>query len=87
MGMMGGGPTGALTGIMRGAGMMNDKGQMDPVMGGIMMELLNQQQRPRFENLMSDRELRQYETGERLPDYRRMVDGCRKRDYLMESSS
>ena len=70
MGMMGGGPTGALTGIMRGAGMMNDKGEMDPVMGGIMMELLNQQRRPRFENLMSDRELRQYDTGERLPDYR-----------------
>ena len=65
-----GGTTGAVQGIMQSLGLSNEKGQMDPVMGGILMEMLNQQRRPRFENLMSDRELSQYETGERRPDYR-----------------
>jgi len=31
---------------------------------------LYQQRRPRFENLMSDTEMAQYNTGERRPDYR-----------------
>jgi hypothetical protein len=43
---------------------------MDPIMGGLMREMLNQQRRPRFENVMSDLEMQQYATGERRPDYR-----------------
>jgi len=70
MGMIGGGPTGAVQGIMQAAGITNAQGKVDPIMGGLMMELLNQQRRPRFENVMSDLEMRQYETGERNPDYR-----------------
>jgi len=70
MGMIGGGPTGALQGILQASGISQPNGKMDPIMGGLLMEMLNQQRRPRFENVMSDRELRQYETGERLPDYR-----------------
>jgi len=70
MGMIGGGPTGAVQGIMQAAGITNAQGKVDPIMGGLMMELLNQQRRPRFENVMSDLEMRQYETGERNPNYR-----------------
>jgi hypothetical protein len=71
MGMVaGGGPTAAIQGILQAAGINNAQGQTDPIMGALMREMLNQQSRPKFERVMSDRELRQYETGERLPDYR-----------------
>jgi len=70
MGAIGGGPTGALQGIMRGIGVQNAQGQSDPVMSALLLEMLNQQRRPQFENLMTGTELRQYETGERRPDYR-----------------
>ena len=50
------------------------EGQKDGIMGnllqGIIREKLNQQRRPRFENVMSDLEMRQYATGERNPDFR-----------------
>ena len=48
---------------------LNMKSGMSPEMYGVMSELAYQQRRPRFENLMSENELRQYETGERRPDY------------------
>lgn len=70
MGTISGGPTAAIQGIMQAAGIQDAQGKMDPVMGGLLREMLYQQQRPRFENLMSDTEQRQYATGERLPDYR-----------------
>ena len=70
MGMIGGGPTGALQGILQASGISGANGKMDPVMGGLLMEMLNQQRRPRFENVMSETELAQYKTGERRPDYR-----------------
>lgn len=50
------------------------EGQKDGIMGnllqGIIREKLDQQRRPRFENIMSDLEMRQYATGERNPDFR-----------------
>jgi hypothetical protein len=70
MGAVRGGPTGAVQGIMQAAGIQNAQGQMDPIMGGLLREMLNQQRRPRFENVMSDLEMQQYATGERRPDYR-----------------
>ena len=70
MGMMGGGPTGAVQGILQASGISRPDGKMDPIMGGLLMEMLNQQRRPRFENVMSETELAQYRTGERRPDYR-----------------
>tara|TARA_R110000803_G_scaffold149700_1_gene215152 strand:- start:2241 stop:3131 length:891 start_codon:yes stop_codon:yes gene_type:complete len=56
--------------ILQGIGINDSDGRTNPIMGGIMRELLNQQQRPRFENLMSSNELAQYNAGERRPDYR-----------------
>ena len=66
----GGTPTAALQGIMQGIGVQDAQGKLDPVMGGLLMSILEQQRRPRFENIMSDLEQRQYATGERNPDYR-----------------
>lgn len=56
--------------LMQGIGITDANGQTNPLMGGIMREMLYQQRRPRFENLMSDTEMAQYNTGERRPDYR-----------------
>jgi len=70
MGMIGGGPTGAVQGILQAAGINNAQGQTDPIMGALMREMLDQQDRPKFERVMSDLEMRQYETGERNPNYR-----------------
>ena len=62
------GPTGGATRATQG--ILNLLGSNDPILSAIMMEQLNQQRRPRFENIMSPMELRQYQTGERNPDYR-----------------
>jgi len=64
------GATGVAQGLLQGMGVRNAQGQEDPIMSSILREMLYQQRRPRFENLMSDTEMRQYETGERRPDYR-----------------
>ncbi len=63
-------PTQGLGNLLTGIGVTDATGKMDPLMGGIMLELLSQQKRPRFENLMSPLERRQYATGERAPDYK-----------------
>lgn len=74
MGMVGGGPTAALTGILTAGGMINPKtGNMDPLVEGVFRTMLDEQRKPRFDQLMSDTEQRQYSTGERLPDYRGTV--------------
>lgn len=71
MGMIGGGgPTAAIQGILQATGINNAQGQTDPIMGALLREMMNQQKRPRFGNLMTDLEQRQYATGERNPDYR-----------------
>lgn len=64
------GATGVAQGLLQGMGIRNAQGQEDPIMSSILREMLYQQRRPRFENLMSDTEMRQYSTGERRPDYR-----------------
>lgn len=66
----GGSPTAALQGIMQNLSIQDKEGKVDPVMGGLLMSILEQQQRPRFENLMTKEERQQYATGERNPSYR-----------------
>jgi len=68
--IMGGGPTAAVPGIMQALGVRNAKGEENPIMASILREILDQQRRPRFENLMTDLEREQFRTGERRPDYR-----------------
>ena len=71
MGMIAGGsPTAAVQGILQAAGINNAQGQTDPIMGALLREMMDQQDRPKFERVMSDLEMRQYETGERNPNYR-----------------
>ena len=48
-------------------------GNMDPLVEGVFRTMLDEQRGPRFDQLMSDTEQRQYNTGERLPDYRGTV--------------
>ena len=48
----------------------NQEGIMGSLLEGILREQLNQQRRPRFENIMSELEMRQYATGERNPNFR-----------------
>ena len=62
------GPTGGATRATQG--ILNLMGSDDPVLSAIMREALYQQRRPQFENIMSPLEMRQYQTGERNPDYR-----------------
>ena len=60
MGMIGGGPSAALSGILTAGGMINPQtGKMDPLVEGVFRTMLSEQ--------------RQYATGERLPDYRGTV--------------
>ena len=63
-----GGPTGGATRATQG--ILNLMGSDDPILSAIMREALYQQRRPQFENIMSPLEMRQYQTGERNPDYR-----------------
>jgi hypothetical protein len=77
-GNMRGGPGPLMGGIAGAAADPSVKGlnmgnNMSPLMYGVFSEMMRQQQRPRFENLMSELELRQYETGERRPDYKGYV--------------
>ena len=62
------GPTGGATRATQG--ILNLMGSDDPILSAIMREALYQQRRPQFENIMSPLEMRQYQTGERNPDYR-----------------
>ena len=74
MGMIGGGPSAALSGILTAGGMINPQtGKMDPLVEGVFRTMLSEQRKPRFDQLMTDTEQRQYATGERLPDYRGTV--------------
>jgi len=67
---VGGPQTRAAMGIMQALGIQDAQGNTDPIMGGIMRELLYQQRSPKFENIMSETEMQQYATGERDPSYR-----------------
>lgn len=65
-----GGPTGALRGIMQAAGIEDEQGRTDPILGGLLQQTLFEQRRPRFENIMSKADMERYESGARLPNYR-----------------
>jgi hypothetical protein len=70
IGAVGGPQTQAAIGILEALGARTPDGGTDPIMGSLLMSMLEKQKRPRFENVMSDVELEQYRTGERRPDYR-----------------
>jgi len=70
MGAVGGPQTQAVVGILEALGARTPGGGTDPIMGSLLMSMLEKQKRPRFENVMSKTELEQYRTGERDPSYR-----------------
>jgi len=65
-----GGPTGAIRGILQAAGIEDEQGRTDPVLGGLLQQMLFEQRKVDFDPVMSALEQRQYDTGERLPGYR-----------------
>ncbi len=64
-----GGPTGALRGILQAAGIEDEQGRTDPILGGLLQQTLFEQRRPQFDKIMSKADMARYETGERS-DYR-----------------
>jgi hypothetical protein len=64
-----GGPSGAIRGILQAAGVEDAQGRTDPIMGGLLQQMLYEQRAPRFDKVMSGTEMAQYNTGERRPDY------------------
>lgn len=65
-----GGPSGAIRGILQAAGVEDAQGRTDPIMGGILQQMLYEQRKPRFDKVMTPLEMSQYDTGERNPGYR-----------------
>ena len=65
-----GGPTGAIRGILQAAGIEDEQGRTDPILGGLLQQAIFEQRRPRFENIMSKADRDRYETGSRLPNYK-----------------
>ena len=65
-----GGPSGAIRGILQAAGVEDAQGRTDPIMGGILQQMLYEQRAPRFDKVMTPLEMAQYDTGERNPGYR-----------------
>jgi hypothetical protein len=64
-----GGPTGALRGILQAAGIEDEQGRTDPILGALLQQTIFEQRRPRFENIMSKADRDRYESGARLPGY------------------
>jgi len=64
-----GGPTGAIRGILQAIGVEDAQGRTDPILGGLLQQMLYEQRAPRFDKVMSGTELAQYDKGERRPDY------------------
>ena len=65
-----GGPSGAIRGILQAAGVQDAQGRTDPIMGGLLQQMLYEQRKPRFDKVMTPLEMSQYDTGERSPGYR-----------------
>ena len=65
-----GGPTGAIRGILQAAGVEDAQGRTDPILGGLLQQALFEQRKVNFDPVMTALEQRQYDTGERRPDYR-----------------
>ena len=64
-----GGPTGALRGILQGVGVEDAQGRTDPILGGMLQQMLYEQRKPQFDKVMTGTEMAQYNSGERRPDY------------------
>ena len=64
-----GGPSGAIRGILQAAGVEDAQGRTDPILGGMLQQMLYEQRKPQFDKVMSPIEMAQYRTGERRPDY------------------
>ena len=65
-----GGPTGALRGILQAAGIEDEQGRTDPILGGLLQQALFEQRRPQFDKIMSEADMARYESGARLPGYK-----------------
>jgi len=65
-----GGPTGAIRGILQAAGIEDEQGRTDPILGGLLQQALFEQRRPRFDKIMSEADMARYESGSRLPNYK-----------------
>ena len=65
-----GGPSGAIRGILQAAGVEDAQGRTDPIMGGILQQMLYEQRAPRFDKVMSPLEMAQYATREGNPGYK-----------------
>ena len=65
-----GGPTGAIRGILQAAGIEDEQGRTDPILGGLLQQALFEQRRPRFDKIMSEADMARYESGARLPGYK-----------------
>jgi hypothetical protein len=65
-----GGPSGAIRGILQAAGAEDEQGRTDPIMGGILQQMLYEQRKPQFDKVMTPLEMAQYDTGERNPGYK-----------------
>ena len=65
-----GGPSGAIRGILQAAGVEDAQGRTDPIMGGILQQMLYEQRAPRFDKVMSPLEMDQYNTREGNPGYK-----------------
>jgi len=60
-----GGPTGALRGILQAAGIEDEQGRTDPILGALLQQTIFEQRRPQFDKLMTEGELFSQKTGER----------------------
>ena len=65
-----GGPTGAIRGILQAAGIEDEQGRTDPILGGLLQQALFEQRRPQFDKIMSEADMARYESGARLPGYK-----------------
>ena len=65
-----GGPSGAIRGILQAAGVEDAQGRTDPILGGLLQQMLYEQRKPQFDKVMTGPEMAQYDTGERNPGYR-----------------
>jgi len=65
-----GGPTGAIRGILQAAGIEDEQGRTDPILGGLLQQTLFEQRRPQFDKIMSEADMARYESGARLPGYK-----------------
>ena len=58
-----GGPTGAIRGILQAAGIEDEQGRTDPILGGLLQQAIFEQRRPQFDKIMSEADMARYRVG------------------------